>query len=330
MSDDPIVGAVKAAFRPFDVLKGVAAPLADGRPSQKFMAKAINTVTLTSGQGMCFMQCPNVASDATRPSVVMAIGAFTNGQFATNGSWSNTSVGNLLGPFGVIRVITTNTPYDAGMLSSGFEYSCVGAGLKFTYEGAELYRGGTMRYIYDTEAAFNNNADWTIATVNDVIDFVNTSPNTIRQSINHTNVVEINATPARSTYLEASFVNSTSYSVGSNAQTEIGGTTSSTIFNTNPGVLGYYVNTSGNSISFHVDVVEHWSISNQSIQALQTPSHAHSAMDTHVIGVMANTRQQHASMPNTTHSTVSKTILSAMKSPIGLELLHAGIRAALA
>jgi len=328
---DPIHTAIRAKFVPFDTEKGVASPLDDGRPAQKFMAKAQTQIALAAGQGFCFMVCPNVASDSTRASVVFAVGAFSGGIFTTDGAWKSATVGDLVGPFGSINRLSTNTPYPAATLAVGFEYACVGSGLKLTYEGSELYRGGTLRYLYDKEGSYNDQAGWTVDTVNGLISFVNSAPNTIRQSINKDNVVEINTstTLTNTAYFEANIATENAFGPAGGATELIGGASATTYFGIRPSVLGYFVNTSGNAISFHVDVVEHWSLSHPSVQALQTPSYAHSAMSTHVASLMDNTRQQHAGMPNVKHVDVAKVTLSAMKSPIGHELLNAGLRAAL-
>lgn len=328
---DPIVTAIKASFRPFEAEKGIAAPLSDGRPAQKFMAKAQSQITLTSGQMMAFMFCPNCASNSTNASVVVAVGAATGGQFSYNSAWKNASTGDLVGAWGSILRVSTNTPYtSATLFDQGLEYACVGAGLKFTYEGSELYRGGTMRYIFDTESGYNIEEDWTVDTVNGLIDYINSSPNTVRQSINDSSVVEINGSLLNRPYIEANSSFNTCYGTRGNKATSLGGASATTNFGISPPIIGYYVNTSGNSISFHLDVVEHWSISGATIQSLQTPSYAHAAMGTHVAAVMANVRQAHAGTPNTTHASVAQDTLKVMKSPIGHELLNVGIRAALA
>lgn len=328
--DDPIVHATKAFFRPFDALKGLAAPFSDGRPSQKFMAKAQGQITLTSGQIMAFMINPNLAANGDYASMVFAIGASTGGAFTTNGTWKSATVGDLTGAFGTINKISTTTPYRANVLSTGYEFACVGNGVKFTYEGAELYRGGTMRYIFDKEGLYNQAFDWTVDTPNGLIDFVNSSANAVRQSINKENVVEINASPIAYGYQPINAVIETAYGSHWTGCSLLGGATATTYFGVKPNVVGYYVNTSGNTISFHVDIVEHWAVSAFDIQSLQTPSYASATMDTHTKAVMDNVRQVHASMPNTHHATVASTVLKAMKSPLGHELLNAGIRAALA
>lgn len=328
-SYDPIHTAIRAKFVPFDTEKGIAAPMGDGRPCQKFMSKAQTQVTLTSGQGMAFMVCPNISSSLDNASVVFAIGAMTGGTFTTNGAWKSATVGTNVWAGGTIQGMSTNTPYSAATLAGNYEYSCVGSGLKFTYEGSELYRGGTLRYIYDKEGAYNNGADWTVATPNGLITFVNSAANTVRQSINKDNVVEINTSTVDSGYVESGSATINAYGIDSNDISLVGGASAFTNFGVSPCVLGYYVNTSGNTISFHVDVVEHWCVSHPAIQTLQTPSYAHVQMQAHVAALMDNVRQNHAGAPNTKHLDVTRTTLNAMKSPIGHELLNAGIRAAL-
>lgn len=326
---DPIHTAIRARFVPFDTEKGIACPMADGRPAQKFMAKSQTQIALSAGQGFCFMATPNIASDSTYASVVFAVGAFSGGVFTTDGAWKNATVGDQVGAFGSIVRLVTNTPYNAATLANGFEYSCVGSGLKFTYEGSELYRGGTLRYLYDKDTAYNTAADWASDTPNGLISYVNSAANTVRQSINKENVVEINTTATSDGYYEAGTNLATAYSPGGGDVALVGGATATTYFSDRPNVIGYFVNTSGNSISFHVDVVEHWAITHPLIQSLQTPSYAHAPMSTHVAALMDNVRQNHAGAPNVRHLDVTKTTLAAMKSPIGHEVLNAGIRAAL-
>lgn len=342
VANDPVLTSVKALMRPFDVEKGVAAPLVDGRPAQKFMAKAQTQITLAAGKMMAFMVCPNAANDASAASVIFLVGTANAGRFDIDGFIRNGIAGvNIWGTGGVNTIIplSTNTPYSQTTLSgnstvnTGVEYACVGNGLKFTYEGAELYRGGTLRYIYDREGGFNHDeSNWTNRTGNNLVDYVNNNPNTIRQSINKDNVVEINCSPeGLAGYFECLAGTDSVYGADDNKQSEyVGGASPTTYFGVRPTVIGYYVNTSGNTISFHIDTVEHWAMSSPIIQSLQTPSYAHTAMATHVSAVMGTIRQQHAGSPNVHHATVAKETVAAMKSPIGHELLNVGIRAALA
>lgn len=113
---DPIHTAIRARFVPFDTEKGIASPMNDGRPAQKFMAKAQTQIALAAGQGFCFMACPNISSNSNVASVLFAVGAFTGGQFTTDGFWRNATVGDQVGPFGQIIKLTTNTPYSSATL----------------------------------------------------------------------------------------------------------------------------------------------------------------------------------------------------------------------
>lgn len=331
---DPIVTSVRAIMKPFDVEKGVASPLDDGRPAQKFMAKAQAQVVLTASQVLAFMYCPCAANDAVRPSLVMCVGAATNGKFTTAGSFAN-GTGTTGISSGTLSYLSTNTPYTSSVISDqGLEYASVGAGIKFTYEGAELYRGGTFRYVYDREGSFNNDDElWTSANIgtNVLIDYINSQANTIRQSINKDNVVEINASMEESIYRETNDPLKVycGADAGGNSNL-IGGSSSTVTFAYKPSVIGYYVNTSGQSISFHVDLVEHWAMSSPTIQALQSNSYAHAPLATHVASAMASVRQAHASQPNTHHIDVAKTTVRALQSPIGHALLNDAMMAALA
>jgi hypothetical protein len=326
---DPITTAVKAMINPFVVEKGIAAPLADGRPSQKFMAKAQTSITVPSGYIMAFMASPTCSSDATNPSVMIVVGTANAGNFSVTQAFYSGATATAAGL--TYSTLTTNTPYSAANLNAGnFDYCCTGSGLRFTYDGTELNRGGTFRYVYDNEAAYNPPFDWATASAVSLVNFINSAPNAVRQSINKNNVVEINASITRSDYDEATSPFDVCYTPDPeyNDNQPITTAASNIRFAHKPSMLGYYVNP-GSQVTFHVEVVEHWSLSAPTIQALQTPSYAHTQMATHVQAVLMNVRQAHATQPNVHHVDVAKSTVSAMKSPLGHEILNTAIRAAL-
>lgn len=326
-SADPVLSSMRAILRPFDVPKGMASPLDDGRPSQKFMAKAQAQISLASGQIMAFMFTPCAANNSTYASLAYCVGAQTGGNFTSTQPWSAGF------PPGAVSILTTNTPYSESVLSDGIEISCVGAGLKFTYEGTELNRGGTFRYIYDREGAYNVDAvNWALVSPSQLVTYVNSQANTIRQSINKDNVVEINASLEESDYREVNDGNNVWFGIDKSTHGAAVGITATPagLAAVKPAVIGYFVNPSTNAISFHVDLVEHWAMAGSAIQTLQTESYAHASMAVHVNSVMSSIRQAHASTPNVNHASVATTTVKALKSPIGHELLNAGIMAALA
>lgn len=326
-TSDPVVTSVRAFLRPFDTPKGIASPLDDGRPSQKFMAKAQTQLTIATGQIMAFMFAPCAANDSTAASVTFCIGAASSGNFTSAASWLAVI------PPGTVSTLTTNTPYSATVLSTGLEVSCVGAGLKFTYEGTELNRGGTFRYIYDREGSYNQaGGDWSTKSPQQLVNYVNSQANTIRQSINKDNVVEINASNEETNYREVNDQSNIWYNVDLVTGGGDVGPAGAILGKAGlkPCIIGYFVSPASSTVSFHVDAVEHWSIAGSSIQALQTESYAHAPMATHVASVMSSIRQAHATSPNIHHATVASTTVKALRSPLGHELLNAGVMAALA
>lgn len=325
VTSDPVALSVKAMIKPFDVPKGVASSLAYGRPCQKFMAKANTSFTVPAGCTMVFMCSPCVASDTIKPSVVFGIQ--TASGTPMSGPWKSNITGDKVVTGGTIASLSTNTPYSSGTLAgSGYEWSLVGAGLRFTYEGAELYKSGTFKYIHDIEMGFNQGySDWGGKGPADIVTFVDNAPNSLRQSINKNNVVEINALVASQAYLsEGTSIFSTS--VGA----FVGGATASLAAGTTPMCLGYFLNSSSNSISFHVETVEHWNVSAPGLQALHTASVAHPVLSEQVGNFLHTARQLHASQPNAHHVDVMKTAKQTMGSPLGHEVLNAALTAALA
>lgn len=327
LSDDPVISSVSAILRPFDTPKGLASPLTDGRPSQKFMAKAQTQVTLATGQLMAFMVCPCVANDSASLSMAICVGTAASGNFTTNATWVTTP--------GTVQGLTTNTPYAAAVLASGLEASNVGCGVKFTYEGTELNRGGTFRYIYDREGSYNDDGMiWSLsgATPRTLVDFINSNPNSIRQSINVGACVEMNASHEEIAYREVADASNVWFGIDGNTSGGSVGPAATPTGNIGikPILLGYYINPSSATISFHIDLVEHWSIAGPVVQTLQTDSYAHAPMAAHVSSVLASARQAHAGTPNVHHSTVTSTTVKALKSPLGHAILNDAIAVALA
>ncbi len=322
---DPVVVSVKAQVRPFDVPKGIACPLDSGRPSQKFMAKANTSVSIPSGCYMVFMANPCVASDSNRPSVVLGVQSVAGTPMS--GPWKNSVAGINVVTGGTISLLSTNTPYPGTTLAgTGYEWQLCGSGIRFTYEGAELYKSGTFKYIHDIENGYNaSNTDWTLKGPADIITFVDSAPNSIRQSINKNNVVEVNSYLATASYLSegtAFYSNSTGALIGGASATAIAGTS--------PPCLGYFLNSSTSSISFHIETIEHWSVSAPALQALHTDSVSHPVLRDQVNNFLQSARQLHASQPNAHHTSVMASAKKAMGSPMGHEVLNAALTAALA
>lgn len=325
MVRDPMVATVKAAVRPFDVQKGVSSSLYMNRPSQKFMAKANTSISIPAGCNMVFMAAPCIASDSTYASIIF--GVQTAAGTPMSGNWSNSVVGDQVITGGTITRLSTNTPYPAATLALGYEWACCGSGLRFTYEGTEFNRSGTFKYTYDPEYSFNaGNSTWGAKGPANNIAFTDASANNIRQSINKNNVVEINT-----------FIAPADYAIGDGGScwvaglsgAAIGGTTATTQFSTAPKLIGYFLNSSSNTVSFHVEMIEHWNVSSPTIQSLQTDSVAHPVLADQVGTFLMSTRQNHALQPNDHHVDVMKSTQKALGSPLGHELLNTALRAAL-
>lgn len=329
LTNDPVVACVKAMVDPFNAPKGSASFLADGRPSQKFMAKANTSVSVPAGCYMVFMASPSLANNPESASMVLAIQTISTTPLS--GAWKNAVAGTNVLAGGTISKLTTNTPYTSQTLDSmGTVGHCVGVGYRFTYEGAELYKSGTFKYVHDNELMFNSQngiptGDWTLASVGPagVISFVDSATNSIRQSINKKNIVEVNGHVEFGEYSGGEWY-------GGFSPALVGGTTATTQFSLRPGLLGYFLNSSTAAISFHIETVEHYSVSADEIQALQTESTAHPVLYNQVRTLMRNSRQLHASKPNADHIDMLKTCQKAAGSKLGHEVLETAISAALA
>lgn len=329
-TNDPVVASVKAMVRPFDVSKGVASSLLVARPSQKFMAKANTSISIPAGCYMTFMCSPCIAADSLYVSVIFAIQSSSG--VLMSGPFKNSVAGTDVVTNGTLSYLVTNTPYAVSSLSGtgvsgGYEWACAGSGLRFTYEGAELYKSGTFKYIHDIERAFNAGyVDWTVKGPAAVINYLDTAPNCIRQSINKNNVVEVNS------FIPSLYgpVETPNYWADQSGSTVGGAGGSNKLFSNAPSVLGYFLNSSSASISFHVECVEHWTISAPAIQALHTDSVGHDSLHTQVANFLHSSRQLHATQPNGHHVDSMKAAKKALGSPLGHDLMNAALTAALA
>lgn len=326
---DPVVQSVKAMVDPFNTPKGIASYLGDARPSQKFMAKANTTISVPAGCTMVFMAAPCLCSNSGSASIVMGIQSAQG--TALSGPWKNGNTGNLVLTGGTIARLSTNTPYDDATLNNMMALGyCVGVGYRFTYEGPELYRSGTFKYVHDGDGFFNDAAgvqlnDWTNSSSGpaQVVTYVDSAANSIRQSINRSNVVEINGHTLWGQFSQGGWY-------GAMSGATIGGTTADTVFSVKPSLLGYFLNSSSSAVSFHIETVEHYAVTATSIQALHTESTAHNALMGQVAGALRNARQMHASKPNSTHIDALKLANRAAGSKLGHEALEAAMTAALA
>lgn len=332
-SEDPIVQNVLAQLKPFDVPRGISSPLIDGRPSQKMTCRGQAVVSIPPLCTMVFMCSPNVSSDATSRSVVFAVQ--TASATPMSGGFQSATAGTNVVAGGTLSYINTQTPYTGSFMStSNIEYCLTGAGLRFTYDGPELYRGGTFRYYHDLDEDLTDGGlTWTVDGPAEVIAKVDGSINSIRQSINNNNIVEINAfvsQPAAS-YVQSGNATNTAYCPSSNnVASLIGGTTATSYFGVDPMCYGYFTNGTSTAITFYVEAIEHWSLHGGPIQTLQSPSYANATMAEHVSTFLSTARQTHSSQPNIHHVDVMKSTMKAAKSPLGSELLGIALKSALA
>jgi len=334
---DPISLATQAIIDPMSVPRGLAGVMNDSRVSQKLTCRGQTVIAIPAAAKMVFMVSPNLSSTSTSPSVIIAVET-SAGTFTTTSYFAASGAGLAI-PGGTMAKINTATPYSGTYLyDNNIEFALAGCGVRFTYDGPELYRGGTFRYYHDLDEDFTNAGavGYAALTPLDLIAKVDEANNSIRQSINKNNEVEINAYTVKSggvdAYSAVSNTNATAYSPNAqNGVAQIGGLTSGTLyFGNSPMLYGYYVNPGANAVSFHVEVIEHWAVHGGTIQSLQTPSVSNVGLHDQVTGFLSSSRQSHSTKPNAHHLDVMKTVISATKTPIGGELLKIALNRALA
>ena len=103
------------------------------------------------------------------------------------------------------------------------------------------------------------------------------------------------------------------------------GKASSTTQFSEPGAIGYYVNSSGNSVTFEMELVENWEVRGTSIAPFYTDSHTDPALHHEIINIV-NTAHQRAGLSTSTRfADVVTSVSKASKSPLGKAVLAAAL-----
>jgi hypothetical protein len=326
----PLQHAAMGQFRPDLVPHCTASGLTNSRASQKVSGRGTTVATLTSGQSILVAVVPTFASDITFCSVIGYV--YTT---ATNnliiGTTSPAQGATTYPTDGTFVVIITNTPYSNSTITgTGYSVRYVSGALRVKYNGAALYRGGTMWTLNDPDCTLcfpygisgNTNAALTVLHLSNQLQG---SSDAVRHNFQDKNEF-LFTVPGQTGHLSAigeggdfgvgllsGNIPTTSGSYANNTQAITFGNTgiSTYTFSCAPVAYAFYQNPTGQTIQLDLEWIEHWEVDHPQIAMLRTPSAAHPAMATAVAGIVSFAKQAHASTP---HMHIGEMIQSASKS----------------
>lgn len=303
---DPIVNSVVAQLEPFRVPRGIVSCLSNSKPSQKFTARSIATISPSSAGETLIFVSPCVANNPTFPSLVCYTGDIANMTAMT------LNTGTL--PAGLGRVIGfSNTPYSSQTLAGGdYEWRLVSAGVRIRNTNAAVNRSGRCNVYLDTSKHL---VDWNLNTVtmNDIISALSGNSRVVRRNFAQHPEFEVAlpgvayASEAGPTWLKSSTdtdVNFWPLAGGPHR------TNASVTFGYGGAIIhmpasGY----AGNSID--IEVIEHWEVHGSMIETLHTPSTTHIHTSDFVASMVRETVHRHHASPEAPMHVVAKGVAYA-------------------
>lgn len=270
VKNHPITKMVRGYLDPFGCERGTLNGYIDPRPSQKFSSRCVVSYGIPDGNDFILMLAPNVAQDANFPSMALSYGTLANMSLATS-TFTSSSVS--LTPTGVTQVLgVTATPYPNSVLTVGqLSWRLVSTAVRVKYTGPVLYRGGLLKHFHDSRG--------------EILEFGNVGSQTFTQFAtlldSHNSIIRHNLTDDGElimvmpsiTDISAAWRTGLSLAPASPEFNGVrfGGTTSPNYLSQPTGYI-YGKNTTGQTLYFDAELVEHWEIIGRSVDSLSSPS----------------------------------------------------------
>lgn len=272
LSTHPLFKSVTGILSPFSVAKGSFGGLLDPRPSQKFSGRGLISYQIPAGEEFMAFVYPNIANDNTLPSMTLNYGSTANMALATS-TFTSSTVGATPANITQIHAITA-TPYNVATLNTGQNnWRLLSAAVRIRWTGANLYRGGLFKYYHDTRGDILNDRlnDLNNTTFADLAARLDSHAGVIRHNL--ADIPELLMNFPSVTDESQIWASAPQYAPGNQEfnNTRIGGTTSTRLAG-QPIAYIYGVNTTGQSMYFDGEIVEHWEICGRNVDALNTPS----------------------------------------------------------
>lgn len=302
----PLVNIVKGILSPFAAERGTVSGLVSPRPSQKFTARGLMSVAIPNSSNFIMFVSPNVANDAAQCSA----GIFWNVTGAlgdATSTFSSSTVGS--DPLGLgFSTLATNTPYSEGTLALGtYSWRSPSCAIRLRFTGPKLYQGGLIKYYHDTRGDILQDPEVSTLTFAALISRLESMGTVVRASF--TNLPEItvpfpSVTDESQEWTEAIHYAPCNKEWGGSER--MGGTTSSKKLGQPVGYV-YGVNTTGSTLHFDVEMVEHWEIAGTGTTALNSPSCGHAELANSLSTLVVSAHQHLSLNPAKTFSAALKT-----------------------
>lgn len=302
----PVAKAIKGIITPFIAEKGSFGGLVDPRPSQKFSGRGLVAYQIPNGDEFLMFVYPCIASNVQYPSLTLNYGTAANMALATS-TYTSSTVG--VTPTGVTQIQgITATPYTQATLSTGQNnWRLLSAGVRIRYTGPMLYRGGLFKYYHDTRGDILNQSELTTTTFAQIIQRLDGHAGVIRQNLADNPVVEMSMPSVTNESQEWTDDGNQVWPGNKEFTSQrLGGTTSSILAGQPIGYV-YGINTTGQSLYFDAEIIEHWEIAGRNVDALNTPSTGNAELANSLSTLVVSAHQHLAHNPDAGwHSSLKK------------------------
>lgn len=305
-TSSPAATSIVAQIAPFRVPRGVASVLADALPSQKLSARGLLSISVSSGSSLLFNAQPCIFNDSTRTSAFGFTCPSANLSDATSCITSATAAVHPANC--IVYTALTNTPYSlATMQGNDYKFRLVSNGTRFRCTTPVVNRGGVLKYIVDETESIIKYSEAGSLPFSSIISAINASHRTIRVSLAERTEVDISAPNTSSQW--AAIADGTQDAFGwfgsGLANIRVGGTSATAVGGVGPTWV-LYENTSGQTQSFDIELIEHWEVHSPSIEPLHTASVSMHAAHQLTTALVSHAHSQHSSQPHLSFAQVVK------------------------
>lgn len=303
---DPVVQSVAAQIAPFRVPRGLCSILKESRPSQKFTARGLGTLSLPAAQSAIMYISPCIASESAANSMMIVSGLSTG---------LSAQIYNNVNPATVtLTTISTNTPYTSSVMSgSDYKWRLVSCGVRIRNTTAAVQRSGVIRYLVDNNGTIDTVMDG-VSSHGMTIAAIDSNHKTVRKNMASEPDVDISIGAAMfftgDDWREsptADYTNATQFW----AQAR-----SVYVCNNNRYACGAaYVTIPplAAAQTYDIEIVEHWEILGNAIETLHTPSPSHAQAHDVIGAVAASAHHQHSLTPAAGLSFIAKAVSFGMQ-----------------
>jgi len=307
ITNDPLYRSLMGIISPFSGVRGTVSGLKDPRPSQKFSGRGLVSYGIPAGDEFMVFIYPCIANGINYPSMTLSYGSTANMALATS-TFISTTVGAT--PINITQVHgTTATPYDSLTLVNGQNnWRLLSAGVRVRWTGANLYRGGLFKYYHDTRGDILNIGNLNTLTFAQLIQVLDGHNGIIRHNL--ADIPELLINLPSITDKSQLWSTNDDFWPGNKEYTQqrIGGTTSARLAGQPIGYL-YGVNTTGQTMYFDAEMVEHWEMCGRAVDALNTPSSGNAELGNSIQTLVVSAHQHLAHNPHNSYHSALKSVV---------------------